>query len=76
MWPWPNSLRLVYSQSLESTTSVMILLENVQTGCMCPLVSDFLQEPLLSASDVSALIDNGTWKVLDEVCLPLVYSRS
>ena len=40
-------------------------------SCMCPLVPDFLQEPLLSASDVLALNENGTWKILDEVCLPI-----
>jgi hypothetical protein len=29
----------------------------------------FLQEPLLSASDVSALNENETWKILNEVGL-------
>ena len=38
-------------------------------SAICPLVPDFLQEPLLSASDVSALNENGTWKILNEVCL-------
>ena len=34
----------------------------------CSYVPSFLQEPLLSASDVLALNENGTWKILDEVC--------
>ena len=38
-------------------------------SCMCPfnLVPNFLQESLLSASDVSTLNENGTWKILNEV---------